>query len=367
MEKVLFVMNEPMHKGGSQGVMMNIVRKLSNRYRFDILLFSNEKSYYDEEFVSYGGEIIRQPHYHGENSFRKRMDIYVRGQKVYKAVYDCIVRHGPYKVVHCMNGFEAGVGLKAAYDQNIGIRITHSLIVTDTQKHFLRTVFNSLTSKLVERYATHKISVSIPAQESNYKYDDRCRIITPSYNDGIFDPKGYAQPPFDCPRLIQIGSYSPNKNQLFSAKVLKELVNHYPDAVLQYVGFDVTGEYSGAVKRYVMDNGLAENVVFHEHDADIPAILNESTHLLLPSLHEGFGIVLVEAQAMGVACIVSDTVSDTADAKGCSFLSLEAGPEKWAEVLCENFEKTGGSRVFYDCSAFTDANIAEEYSKIYSE
>jgi len=367
MEKVLFVMNEPMHKGGSQGVMMNIVRNLSKRYIFDILLFSNQESYYDREFASYGGTIIRVPHYNGNSALRKRLDIYIRGNKVYSAVHDCILNHGPYKVIHCMNGFEAGFALKAAFDLNVGIRITHSLIVTDTRKHYLRTVYNFLTSRLVEKYATHKISVSKPAQESTYKCDDRCHIITPSYNDTVFNPQKYDDTVLDVPSLIQIGSYSPNKNQLFSAKVLKALTAQFPDAKLQFVGFDVSGEYLRMVECFVRDNNLSENVVFHPHDADAPALLNESTHMLLPSLHEGFGIVLVEAQAMGVSCIVSDSVPDTANADGCVFVSLDDGPEKWADLICDSFRKTGGGHVFYDCSAFADGQIAERYSRIYSE
>lgn len=365
-EKILFVMNEPMHKGGSQGVMMNIVRNLSQEFSFDILLFSAEKSFYDDEFVSYGGKIFREPHYNGTHRLRKRADIYIRGKRVFRAVSNCLMGNGPYKAIHCMNGFEAAVAMKAAYQNGIKIRITHSLIVTDTNGRFLRTAYNRILSADIERYATHKISVSEQAQLSNYRFDERCRVITPSYNDKIFNGKNYPQEAFNEPHLIQIGSYSANKNQLFSVRVLQELLKFAPTATLQFVGFDPSGEYVKKVQEYVYNNELGDHVFFFEHDANLPALLNSSTHFLLPSLHEGFGIVLVEAQAMGVPCFVSDTVSNSADAGGCTFLPLTGGAELWASAIMESYYKTQGQRQYYDCRCFSDGEIAKEYAKVYS-
>ena len=359
-------MNEPMHKGGSQGVMMNIVRSLSQEFSFDILLFSAEKSYYDDEFVSFGGRIFREPHYNGTSQLRKRADIYIRGARVFRAVSNCLRENGPYKAIHCMNGFEAGIAMKAAYQSGIMIRITHSLIVTDTHGRFLRTVYNRILSADIERYATYKISVSQQAQLSNYKHDERCLIITPSYNDKLFNCDSYPQSVFNEPHLIQIGSYSANKNQLFSVKVLQELLKLAPKATLQFVGFDPIGEYVKKVQEYVYSNGLGDHVSFFEHDANLPELLNASTQLLLPSLHEGFGIVLVEAQAMGVPCFVSDTVADTADAGGCSFLSLTDGAEAWARAIMDSYCETQGRRQHYDCCRFSDSEIAKKYANIYA-
>lgn len=58
-KKILFVNSQCLQRGGIQSVVMSIVRGLSKEFTFDILVFSDEKGWYDEEFLSYGGKIIR--------------------------------------------------------------------------------------------------------------------------------------------------------------------------------------------------------------------------------------------------------------------------------------------------------------------
>ena len=54
---------------------------------------------------------------------------------------------------------------------------------------------------------------------------------------------------------------------------------------------------------------------------------------LFPSLFEGLGIVLIEAQAAGVPCLVSDTVPPIVDCGGCKFFSIEKQSFEWAKQM----------------------------------
>ena len=65
-------------------------------------------------------------------------------------------------------------------------------------------------------------------------------------------------------------------------------------------------------------------------DADMPKLLSQSSGFLFPSLHEGFGIVLIEAQAMGVKCYASDTVPRATDCGCVIYLPLKDGAKVWA-------------------------------------
>ena len=89
-KRVLLVNVQPLRRGGAQAVIMSIVRNLSDKFCFDIVLFSDEDGWYDEEFLSYGGEIIRIPNYSGHNVFRQRADLYIRwwnnSKKLKKAI-----------------------------------------------------------------------------------------------------------------------------------------------------------------------------------------------------------------------------------------------------------------------------------------
>ena len=50
MKRVLMVSCEGLGNGGVQAVIMSIVRNLKNKYIFDILLFTDERRFYDNEF-----------------------------------------------------------------------------------------------------------------------------------------------------------------------------------------------------------------------------------------------------------------------------------------------------------------------------
>ena len=56
---------EGLGNGGVQAIMMGIVRNLYTECHFDMLLFTSEKRYYDDEFLKYGGKIFRVPKYEG--------------------------------------------------------------------------------------------------------------------------------------------------------------------------------------------------------------------------------------------------------------------------------------------------------------
>ena len=77
-KRVLLVSCEGLGNGGVQAIMMGIVRNLYTEFHFDILLFTSEKRYFDDEFLSYGGKIFRVPKYEGTNPIRRRFDYYIR-------------------------------------------------------------------------------------------------------------------------------------------------------------------------------------------------------------------------------------------------------------------------------------------------
>lgn len=108
--------------------------------------------------------------------------------------------------------------------------------------------------------------------------------------------------------LIHVGRFMPVKNHCFLIDIIQELhAKRNIDFKLLLVG---TGELENTIKQKVDDLKLNNYVSFLEDRNDIPNLLNASDIFLLPSLFEGFPVTLVEAQASGLPCIVSDTISE---------------------------------------------------------
>lgn len=130
--------------------------------------------------------------------------------------------------------------------------------------------------------------------------------------------------------LCTVGRVSAQKNPLFLVDVIAELSKLRQDFVLHWAG---TGELYDAVEARVEANALQPYVQLLGMRTDVPQILAGCSYFLLPSLFEGLGIVLIEAQASGLTCFASDAVPEAADVGACRFLPLEIGAKGWAKAV----------------------------------
>lgn len=130
--------------------------------------------------------------------------------------------------------------------------------------------------------------------------------------------------------LGNVGSFSENKNQSFLIKSLYELHKNNKNYRLILVG---DGEMRKKLKKEVVILGLQEYVLFTGVRSDIPEIMHLFDIFLFPSIHEGLGIVAIEAQASGVPCIISDSVPHEVELGVglVKFLSLDVN--KWIEMI----------------------------------
>ncbi len=141
--------------------------------------------------------------------------------------------------------------------------------------------------------------------------------------------------------LTHIGRFVPVKNHPFTLDVFVSLLKRKEDAVLILVG---TGEDREKVENIIKEKGIADKVIILSNVVDVPSLLAASDAFVLPSLYEGFGIVLVEAQAAGLRCIVSDRINKEVFLSDLIIpLSLEESKEKWADVILDDSIRSGYS------------------------
>ena len=130
-----------------------------------------------------------------------------------------------------------------------------------------------------------------------------------------------------------VGRFSESKNQSFILDLLRELLQKDPDYTAVFAG---DGEWRKRAERKAKDTGLERNVIFLGVREDIPRLMQAFDVFVFPSLFEGFGIVLLEAQAAGVPAVVSSAVPRLADLDLglVSFLDVKNDPhERWCEQI----------------------------------
>lgn len=128
--------------------------------------------------------------------------------------------------------------------------------------------------------------------------------------------------------LTMIGRLTVVKNQIFSLKLLKKL-----DDKFKLVLFG-DGEDRELLEKFVMNNQLSSRVFFMGMRKNVSEYLNGMDVFLLPSLHEGIPFSIIEAQANGISCIVSDRLSkELAVSDLVSFCDIK-NYEYWIEKIC---------------------------------
>lgn len=128
-----------------------------------------------------------------------------------------------------------------------------------------------------------------------------------------------------------VGRYSYTKNQEFLVRCFAKAHEKNQRLYLILMG---QGENISEVKKLVNELGMQEHVMCYEWRKDIPDFLQAMDVFCLPSVFEGLPISVIEAQAAGLRCLVSDSVTDETDITGLvKFLPLEE--KLWTEALTE--------------------------------
>lgn len=125
-----------------------------------------------------------------------------------------------------------------------------------------------------------------------------------------------------------VGRFSEQKNHAFLLEVFKEILVMKENSHLLLVG---DGELESSIREKMKHLGIDSKVTILSNRCDIPDLLNAMDVFVFPSLFEGLGMALVEAQAVGVRCVVSKNVNPEAFVSNLVVVeSLDDPAEKWA-------------------------------------
>lgn len=347
-KRVLIVSSGKLDLSGVPSVIMTIVRALHEEYTFDLMLSEREDGELEKEFLSYGGRIFQYRKMHFAARPLQTAADFLRPLSLYRITKKILRDNGPYDAVHCHNEFDMAGSLAAAAKLGVPIRIAHEHKLWGSCGAASR-AFRALCRRTINRRATVRVGCSAQANEAFYGQGAFVQVLYNPYDSKRYSPRGGAVPEGQI-RAVQVGYFCEKKNQLFSLEVFSRLAAACPDARMVWIGRD-EGGYGKALRERITALGLDNRVDLLPPDADIPAVLDQSNLFLLPSLTEGFGIVLIEAQAMGLSCYASDAVPRETDVGGVTYLPLSNGPDAWAQTILQ--EAHYKEKTPRDCAMFS--------------
>ena len=139
--------------------------------------------------------------------------------------------------------------------------------------------------------------------------------------------------PQDSFVLGHIGRFVKVKNHSFLLSVFERIAEKKPDSRLLLIG---DGEDREKVEAEIKSKNLTDRVIILSNRSDIPELLSAMDCFILPSLFEGFPVALLESQASGLRCVVSDRINSEVYLSDLIVpLSLSLSPSVWADTILD--------------------------------
>lgn len=362
--KVLLIAFNNLGKGGIQSQLMGIVRSLKDRVDFDIVVWDKVKDFYTPELEQYGVRIIPCFRQLPGSRLLQKADAFLRYSQLKGIISRVIATYGPYDAIHCHNAYDAAPCLAAAKAAGIPVRISHAHNTENPALRKKRTypAYRALYAhrrKQIRRRATHMLGCS--RQVTDYFFGPGLgQVVHIGIDLSRFtEICGESGP---IPELLHVGSMSQQKNQLFLVRIMEQLVARNRKVHLTMIGSG--GAYFDRVRQQIAEKGLESYISLLPPETPVPPAMASADLFVFPSTFEGFGIVLIEAQATGLRCLTSDVVSPEANCGGIRQLPLSLGAAGWAEVITEMLAD-GSDKQTYDVSDFSVDAMTEQIFAIY--
>ncbi len=158
--------------------------------------------------------------------------------------------------------------------------------------------------------------------------------------------------------LGHVGKLNEGKNHKYIFNVFVELMKLNSNSKLMLVG---DGPLNGELHKLASELGILEHVIFTGMVSNVHEYIQAMDSFVFPSFFEGLPLSVVEAQAAGKRCYISDRVtSQVAVTKESYLLSIDADPKLWAEHIYND------SKNAYDYASNEELLYESEFN-IYKE
>lgn len=334
MKRVLCIVGR-MDAGGAETFLMKVYRGLDrSKYQMDFAVTAN--GVYDDEIKSLGGKI----YFITPKSSGLLKNFFSIKRLVKKEKYKYVLRTSQ----HSLSALEL-LAARLGGAKKLVYRSSNSNTTSGSRSSLL---IHRLCRFMPKIFANVRIAPSTEAAE--FMFGKKCVEKGKAYilKNGIdlsiyhFDEaaRERIRDEFNISdKLVigHVGRFNRQKNHKKLIEIFASVKSINPNSVLMLIG---KGELEDEIKKQLSILGLTDSVIFTGVRNDVPKLLSTMDVFVFPSLYEGMPNTVIEAQACGLPCVVSDTITKEADVTGLvKYLPLDLSHELWAKEALNSMQR----------------------------
>ena len=336
--KVLIIGAENFGLGGRSVIAYNLIKEMTKEFSVSFLSLSQKKKQTKKQF-----ELLNNPDVHliSLNLIQSQCAI-VRNYRLAQSLREILEKENFDIIhIHADDAWEAYKFVAAARKAKVGKIIVHAHASNEQTKiGFAKRLIQKLFQKLLAKGNIIKISPSIAAKE--YMFGSAIDDVTIVHNGidlekYVFDVtnRHELRERFDLSEgtilFGTIGRLVEVKNPVFIIDFISRASKEITDFKFLWIG---TGPLKNQIRVSLEERELLDKVILMDSSIELYKIYSALDYFILPSFHEGLGIVNIEAQANGLGGLVSEGIPPLAVInRNFNRLPLSEGAEKWVQFF----------------------------------
>ena len=316
--------------GGSQAAVLSLYKAINrDLLQFDFIIDKPDETELAPIIKSLGGKVYSLPSFKGTNIieikrawnsfFEEHPEYHVLHSHVrsYASLYFPVAKkHGVKTIIHShstSNG--SGISALAKKILQYPLRFQADYYIA-CSKEAGEWLFGKRITKNSKKYHMLQNAIDISKYECDVQRRQELRKMLGVEGKTVF---------------IHVGRLHPSKNHSFLIDVFSEIAKQNNDATLFLVG---DGELKRQIEQKIHEKRLDDKIVMLGARNDVPELLMAADCFLFPSLWEGLPVTVVEAQASGLPCLVSDHVTNDVFVSDIAHkVPVDQGIDKWVDCI----------------------------------
>lgn len=354
--RILHVIGQ-MNRGGAESMIMNIYRKIDkDKIQFDFVVHTDDICAFDEEILTLGGKIYRCPRFKGTNIL------------TYKKFWnEFFKKHKEYKIIHGHIGSSAAIYLNIAQKYGLfTIAHSHSAGFGDGTKGAMYRLFSYPTRFIADYF----FACSQNAGESRYgkkvtEEKSKFSVLNNAidvdkyvFSESIRNKKAKELNLQGKFVIGHVGRFDKAKNQSYLIDVFKLISEKNENAVLLLVG---DGVLKQSIVEKVKKYNLSDKVIFTGVRNDVNELMQVMDVFVFPSIYEGLPVTIIEAQASGLPCLISDTITnEVCVTQLVEKVSINMNHQEWEIRINQiKYKRENQSEVIKSCGYDINTTVGE--------